>query len=276
RRQPQEFVIPNAAKAYVKDVEKPAGDKEGERIEELKKFALAEYKLGRLPIVRGAYEKSGVANPDVLTELGKLEAKYKAELPQSAADKAATAVVLKEADKGVDGYLRGKWGLLGLLGVNKALEPSDTKSNYFPYGLSGMMVGAALVFFAFIGFDSISTHTEEAVNPQRDAPIAIISSLVICTLLYIGVSAVLTGMQPYYDIDTEAAVASAFRRRSEQDDGPLLRAAAGLIAVGGLAGMTSVILIGLLSQARIFLAMARDGLLPKNIFGTVHEKFRTP
>src|SRR5262249_16735010 len=110
----------------------------------------------------------------------------------------------------------------------------------------------------------------------RDVPIGILASLVICTVLYIAASAIITGMQPYPDIDIEAAVASAFRQKAEATDSRLLHASAGLIAAGGLAGMTSVILITLLSQARIFLAMARDHLLPPSVFGAVHEKFRTP
>src|SRR5213078_2312114 len=83
-----------------------------------------------------------------------------------------------------------KWGLLGALGLNEKLKGIDnsTRSNYLPYGLSGVMLGAALVFFAFIGFDSISTHAEEAIRPQRDVPIGIIASLVLCTILYIGVA----------------------------------------------------------------------------------------
>jgi APA family basic amino acid/polyamine antiporter len=144
-----------------------------------------------------------------------------------------------------------------------------------PYGFSGMMVGAAIVFFAYLGFDSVSTHSEEAKRPQRDVPIAIIASLVLCTVLYMGVAAVITGMVPYPEIDTKAAVASAFRHRAAHDDNPLLHASAGLIAAGAVAGMISVLLITFLSQARIFLAMARDGLMPP-IFGAVHERFRTP
>lgn len=171
-----------------------------------------------------------------------------------------------------------KWGLLSTLGIKRWLEPLDDaiRSPFFPYGLSGLMVGAALVFFAYIGFDSISTHAEEAVRPQRDVPIGILASLIICTLLYIFVAGVITGMEPYPEIDTGAAVAAAFRKRAEVDQSPLLRASAGIIALGALAGMTSVLLVTFLSQARIFLAMARDGLLPRNIFGVVHERFRTP
>src|SRR5262249_20805876 len=135
---------------------------------------------------------------------------------------------------------------------------------------------AAGVFFAYIGFDSISTHSEEARRPQRDVPLGILGSLGICTLLYFGVAAVITGMEPYPDIDRDAAVAAAFRRLSEREGSFLLRMSAGLIATGAVAGMTSVLLITLLSQARIFLAMARDGLLPPSIFGAVHPRFRTP
>src|SRR5207244_792479 len=147
---------------------------------------------------------------------------------------------------------------------------------FMPYGFSGVMVGAALVFFAYIGFDSISTHAEEAKKPQRDVPIGILASLAICTLLYFGVSAVITGMEPYPEIDKDAAIAAAFRRIAERQDSWVLRGAAGFISLGALAGITSVLLITFLSQARIFLAMARDGLLPKRVFGSVHPRFRTP
>lgn len=171
-----------------------------------------------------------------------------------------------------------KWGLLSLLGIKQWLIPIDDKvrSSFAPYGFSGIMLGAAIVFFAYIGFDSISTHAEEAKHPQRDVPIGIFASLAVCTLLYILVSAVLTGMDPYPTIDTEAAVASAFRRRGEVEHSWALRAASGFIATGALAGMTSVLLVTFLSQARIFLAMSRDGLLPPAIFAAVHPRFRTP
>lgn len=171
-----------------------------------------------------------------------------------------------------------KWGLLALLGLKHWLEPLDdaVRNPFMPYGFSGIMLGAALVFFAYIGFDSISTHSEEAIHPQRDVPFGIIVSLVVCTAMYLLVSAVITGMEPYPKIDTNAAVAAAFRRLAEKENSFLLRASAGLIATGALAGMTSVILVSFLSQARIFLAMARDGLLPKRIFAAVHERFQTP
>lgn len=171
-----------------------------------------------------------------------------------------------------------KWGMMGVLGLNRSLEAVDDhwRSPFMPFGISGIMVAAAAVFFAYIGFDAISTHSEEARKPQRDVPIGILASLVLCSVLYFGVSAVITGMEPYPVIDPDAAVAEAFHRLSKSQDSIFLRISAWLIATGALAGMTSVILITLLSQARIFLAMARDGLLPQSVFGTVHPRFRTP
>lgn len=133
----------------------------------------------------------------------------------------------------------------------------------------GMLAAAATIFFAYIGFDSISTHAEEAKNPKRDVPIAIITSLLLCTVLYIAVAAVLTGMVPYEKINIDAPISNAFAQVG-------LTWAQLLISFGAIAGITSVLLVLMLSQPRIFLAMARDGLLPPNIFGAVHKKFRTP
>jgi APA family basic amino acid/polyamine antiporter len=133
----------------------------------------------------------------------------------------------------------------------------------------GMLAGAALAFFAYIGFDSVSTHSEEAKNPQRDVPIALVVSLVLCTALYIGVVVVVTGMVRYQDLDLAAPVADAFRRVG-------LPWAQFVVAAAGVAGITSVLLVTMLSQARILLAIARDGLLPAGFFGAVHPRFRTP
>ena len=133
----------------------------------------------------------------------------------------------------------------------------------------GMLAGAAYVFFAYIGFDSVSTHAEEARNPSRDVPIGILTSLILCTILYIAVAAVLTGMVPYYKINIDAPVSDAFRQVG-------LPWAQFLISVGAIAGITSVLLVMMLSQPRIVLAMARDGLLPPGFFAAVHERFRTP
>ena len=133
----------------------------------------------------------------------------------------------------------------------------------------GMLAGAAIIFFAYIGFDSVSTHAEEAKNPSRDVPIGIIASLLVCTFLYIAVVAVLTGMVPYTSIDPSAGVSSAFKEAG-------LGWAAVIIAIAGVAGITSVLLVMMLSAPRVFLAMARDGLLPMGFFGAVHPRFRTP
>src|SRR3982751_3986929 len=132
-----------------------------------------------------------------------------------------------------------------------------------------VLAGAAIIFFAYIGFDSVSTHAEEAKNPQRDVPIGIMASLVICTILYIAVVAVLTGMIPYKDLSKDAGVSDAFKRVG-------LGWAELLIAIAGVAGITSVLLVMLLSAPRVFLAMARDGLVPKAFFADVHPRFRTP
>jgi APA family basic amino acid/polyamine antiporter len=140
---------------------------------------------------------------------------------------------------------------------------------FFPKGFTGTLSGAAYVFFAYIGFDSISTHAEEARHPARDVPIGILASLGLCTVLYIAVAAVLTGMVPWAEIDIDAPIASAFARFG-------LSSATVLISFGAVAGITSVLLVMLLSQARVLLAMARDGLLPPALFAAVHPRFRTP
>ncbi len=133
----------------------------------------------------------------------------------------------------------------------------------------GMMAGAAIVFYAYIGFDAVSTHAEEARNPSRDVPIGIIASLTLCTVLYIAVAAVLTGMVPYREIDIDAPLAKAFSRVG-------LPWAHALISFGALTGITSVLMVLMLSQPRIMLALARDGLLPARYFAGVHPRFRTP
>jgi APA family basic amino acid/polyamine antiporter len=133
----------------------------------------------------------------------------------------------------------------------------------------GVMAGAGTVFYAYIGFDSVSTHAEEARNPSRDVPIGIISSLALCTVLYIAIAAVLTGMVPYNKIDIDAPLAHAFSHVG-------LPWAHFVISLGALTGITSVLMVLMLSQPRIMFAMARDGLLPASFFASVHERFRTP
>ena len=156
-----------------------------------------------------------------------------------------------------------------VIAVGAAYVNTANWQPFLPYGFSGVLKGSAYIFFAYIGFDSVSTHAEEARNPQRDVPIGIIASLLICTVLYILVAGVLTGMVPYNQIDIDAPVAQAFAARG-------LPVAVLLISVGAIVGITSVLLVLLLSQARVLLAMARDGLIPRSFFGAVHPRFRTP
>jgi APA family basic amino acid/polyamine antiporter len=137
------------------------------------------------------------------------------------------------------------------------------------FGWSGVMTAATIVFFAYIGFDAVSTQAGEAINPKKDVPFAIVASLIICTLLYILVSLVLTGMVPYTSLDLKAPVASAF-------SGAGINWAVYLITIAATAGLTSVMLVMMLGQTRIFLGMAKDGLLPKKLFGDIHPEFKTP
>ena len=142
-------------------------------------------------------------------------------------------------------------------------------AQFAPYGISGIGSAAAYVFFAYIGFDAVSTTAQEAKNPQRDLPIGIIASLLICTVLYISVAAVLTGMVPWRDVNIEAPIARAFLDRG-------LVTASQVITLGALAGLTSVMLVMLLGQTRVLYSMAKDGLLPKSFFADIHPRFQTP
>jgi basic amino acid/polyamine antiporter, APA family len=137
------------------------------------------------------------------------------------------------------------------------------------FGWSGVLAASGVIFFAYIGFDAISTAAQETKNPQRDMPIGILASLIICTILYVIVAAVLTGMVNYRDLDVAAPLALALDRY------PGLHWLGFFVKIGAVAGMTSVMLVMTIAQARIFFAMARDGLLPP-FFGHVHPKFRTP
>lgn len=142
-------------------------------------------------------------------------------------------------------------------------------STFAPMGFGGIGAGAAYIFFAYIGFDAVSTTAQEAKNPQRDLPIGIIASLLVCTVLYIAVAGVLTGMVHWQDVNIEAPIARAFMDRG-------LSTASHVITLGALAGLTSVMLVMLLGQTRVLYAMANDGLLPKKFFAAIHPKFRTP
>ena len=161
-------------------------------------------------------------------------------------------------------------------------------SPFMPYGFSGVMAAAAVVFFAYIGFDAVSTTAEEAKNPQRDLPIGIIASLVICTILYLVVAAVLSGIVPVTEYRSAADTLPGVASAAPEEVTKFLNApvgyalalinqdwAAGLVSAGAVAGITSVLLVMLMSQPRIFFAMSRDRLLPPGA-SKVHPKFKTP
>ena len=139
---------------------------------------------------------------------------------------------------------------------------------YFPFGITGMLGGAAFIFFAYIGFDAVSTAAEESKNPKRDLPFGIIGSLLVCTVLYIIVVAILTGMVPYKLLNVSSPVAFAM-------DHVGLGWASVIISLGAIAGLTTVLLVMMYGQTRVFFAMSRDGLLPQ-VFSKIHPKFRTP
>jgi APA family basic amino acid/polyamine antiporter len=138
------------------------------------------------------------------------------------------------------------------------------------FGWSGMVRGAAVVFFAYIGFDAVSTAAQEARNPQRDMPIGILGSLIVCTILYVLMSLVMTGMAHYSELNVPHPVFVAISKA-----GPKIAWLGYLVNAGAVAGLASVVLVLLMGQPRIFFSMAKDGLLPK-VFGKVHKRFRTP
>ena len=165
--------------------------------------------------------------------------------------------------------------LLFIIAAAHAVDPDNWKPFMPPntgvrgeFGWTGVMTGAGVVFFAYIGFDAVSTAAQEAKNPQRDMPIGIIGSLLICTVLYIIVSGIATGVMSYKDLNVPDPIAVAADRAG-------LGWMASLIKMGAIAGLSSVILVMLLGQSRIFWTMSRDGLLPPFV-NKVHPKFQTP
>ncbi|MGH7529433.1 MAG: amino acid permease [Gemmatimonadales bacterium] len=165
--------------------------------------------------------------------------------------------------------------LLFILFAAQAINP-DNWTPFIPentgdpqrYGFSGITAGAAVVFFAYIGFDAVSTAAQEAKNPQRDMPIGIIGSLLVCTVLYILVSGIATGVVPYQDLNVPDPIAVAADRAG-------MGWMASLIKFGAIAGLSSVILVMLLGQSRVFWTMSRDGLLPP-VVSRIHPRFQTP
>ncbi|MFL6354117.1 MAG: amino acid permease [Bryobacteraceae bacterium] len=163
--------------------------------------------------------------------------------------------------------------VIGYFYINKAnytpFLPPNTTGRFGAFGWSGVLAGAGQIFFAYIGFDAVSTAAQEAKNPGRDMPIGIIGSLGICTILYILYSLVLTGVVNYKELNVAAPLAVAVNHMSA------VPWVGKLMKLGSLLGLTSVILVMLLGQSRVFYSMSRDGLLPK-LFSDVHPKFRTP
>jgi APA family basic amino acid/polyamine antiporter len=158
--------------------------------------------------------------------------------------------------------------VLFFLAVGAFAVDTANWSPFMPNGFAGVGAAAAIIFFAYIGFDAVSTTAEEACNPQRDVPIGIIASLGICTLLYVAVAAVLTGIIPYSQIHVKAPVAEALNAVG-------YRWGSALVAVGAVAGITSVLIVMLLGQIRVFYAMSRDGLLSPWL-SAVHPRYGTP
>jgi APA family basic amino acid/polyamine antiporter len=147
---------------------------------------------------------------------------------------------------------------------------------FVPNGWPGILTGGSIIFFTYIGFDSVSTAAEEAKNPQRDLPIGIIATLIICTLLYVAVAVVLTGLVPWQSLlDDAAPVVNALKKLSDLTGSQMLHWIRLAVLFGAMMGMISSLLVFQLGQARVWFAMSRDGLLPR-FFGRVHPRFRTP
>ena len=158
--------------------------------------------------------------------------------------------------------------IISFIAVGSLYVQPENWAPFAPNGVEGIFTGAFVIFFAYIGFDAISTAAEETKNPQRDLPIAILGTLVLCTILYICVALVLTGVVPFSLIDTQAPLAHAMRYLG-------IHWYAGLISVGALCALTSVLLIYQLGTTRILFAMNRDNFLPKSL-NAIHKKFKTP
>lgn len=158
--------------------------------------------------------------------------------------------------------------LMLVIGIGAFYVKSENWSPFAPNGLGGVLRGVSGVFFAYIGFDAISTTAEECKNPQRDLPKAMIYSLIICTVLYIAISLVLTGMVSYSDLSVGDPLAFVFHKLN-------LNWISGIVAVSAIVAMASVLLVFQVGQPRIWMSMSRDGLLPPR-FSKVHRKFKTP
>jgi APA family basic amino acid/polyamine antiporter len=167
--------------------------------------------------------------------------------------------------------------ILAFIGFGAAYVNADNWQPFVPpaegngrFGWGGVLRGAGVIFFAYIGFDAVSTAAQEVKHPQRDMPIGILASLAVCTVLYVAVALVLTGIVSFRELDVPDPIAVGIDAA-----GPGLAWLRPVVKIGAVAGLSSVILVMLLGQPRIFYSMARDGLLPR-VFGTVHPRFRTP
>ncbi|MGB9791435.1 MAG: amino acid permease [Thermacetogeniaceae bacterium] len=152
------------------------------------------------------------------------------------------------------------------LGLSR-FDPANWRP-FLPFGTAGIVRGAGIIFFAYIGFDAVATAAEEVRRPQRDLPLGILGALAISTLLYLGVAATLTGMVKYTALDTPSPVATALIMRG-------FPWAAAIVSVGALAGLTSVLLVNCFAQSRVLFAMSRDGMLPE-VFSKIHPELKTP
>ena len=161
--------------------------------------------------------------------------------------------------------------------------PENTSGNFGEFGATGILRGASIIFFAYVGFEAVSTAAAEAENPSKDVPVGILGALFVCTLIYMAVAAVMTGVVPYLELASPAPVAVAIDRMGLEWANVSLASAEGgqlnlisfLIKIGAITGLTSVMLVLCYGQTRIFYTMARDGLLPR-VFAVIHPKFRTP
>ncbi|WP_142335932.1 amino acid permease [Bacillus pseudomycoides] len=158
--------------------------------------------------------------------------------------------------------------ILGFIIIGGQYVKPENWQPFLPFGFHGVIGGAATVFFAFLGFDAVATAAEEVKRPQRNVPIGLLVSLCICTILYIGVSFVLTGMVPFTELNVADPVAYALRVVGQDK-------IAGLLSVGAIAGLTTVLLVAMFAFIRISYSMSRDGLLPKKL-SRVHKRFQTP
>ena len=158
--------------------------------------------------------------------------------------------------------------LFFFIGVGAFYVKPENWTPFMPNGFAGVWTGASLIFFAFIGFDAISTAAEECKNPGRDMPIGIIGSLIICTVIYVATAVVLTGVEPWNHLGVADPLAAVFARLG-------LNWAAGIVSLGAVISMTAVLLVFQLGQPRIFFAMSRDGLLPP-YFARIHKRYQTP